>query len=334
MNIQTDFDLKPYNSFAVSQMAKHFARVECLEDLQLALDYAEQHFLPVHFLGQGSNTLFVQDYPGLIVMMACEGIDASAESGLVTAACGEGWHQLVKLCLEKGLYGLENLALIPGTVGAAPVQNIGAYGVELEQLLHSVKVYNRATATVETLDREHCEFSYRDSIFKNDGEKRLVVLSVTLQLSTERGVSLTYPALKEFLTDKPEPSPQDVFEAVCSIRRSKLPDPAEIGNAGSFFKNPMISREKFNKLQEENPQIPGFDTDDKDLVKVPAAWFIEQAGWKGRRKEDAGVHEQHALVLVNYGQASGEQILMLAQDISNSVLQKFGIALQPEVQII
>jgi UDP-N-acetylmuramate dehydrogenase len=334
MKIQTDVNLKPYNSFGISQSAAHFAEVENLGDLKQALSYGEEHFLSVHILGQGSNTLFIQDYPGLLIHMACLGIERFEDSGIVKAACGENWHQFVEYCLKNNLHGIENLALIPGTIGAAPIQNIGAYGVELEQLVLGVEVFNRETATVEVLSREQCEFSYRDSIFKSGAKNKYVVLSLALQLNASPVVHTDYAALKQQLTGVEEPGPRDVFEAVCSIRQTKLPDPSALGNAGSFFKNPLISQDKFSSLSSEYPDIPCFDSGEEGLLKVPAAWFIEKAGWKGRRKGDAGVHEQHALVLVNYGEASGEDILLLAQDISNSVLQSFGIALQPEVNFV
>ncbi len=334
MKIQKNINLKPYNTFGVSQRAAQFAEVQTVEDLEQALVFAEQQFLPVHILGEGSNTLFMQDYPGLIIHMACRGIEQDDGAAIVKAACGENWHRFVEYCLNKKLHGIENLALIPGTVGAAPVQNIGAYGVELEQVFHSLEAYNRETRRVEVLKREQCEFSYRDSIFKTDASKKFIVLSLSLELSSDPVVNKEYPALGKRLESIQDPQPRDVFEAVCSIRQSKLPDPSAIGNAGSFFKNPLISLDKLSSLSEEYPDIPSFGKAEEGLLKVPAAWFIEKAGWKGRRKGDAGVHEQHALVLVNYGEASGEDILLLAQEVSSSVLQTFGIALQPEVRIV
>ncbi|MEX0963802.1 MAG: UDP-N-acetylmuramate dehydrogenase [Pseudohongiellaceae bacterium] len=331
--IQQQLDLKTYNSFGVSQRAAYFAAIEGAADLHKAREFAGAKRLPILVLGQGSNTLFIKDYPGLVLFMNNHGREVLPGAGMLRAAAAESWHELVKFCLQNSLYGIENLALIPGTVGAAPIQNIGAYGVELEQFFVELEAFDLKTGEIRHMSKSDCEFSYRDSLFKQDPGQKLVVLSVTLQLSQTPAPELSYAGLKEALAGQ-EATPQKVFDAVCKIRQSKLPDPAQIGNAGSFFKNPLISRSKLLKLRESYPKLPAWDTPDADLVKVPAAWLLEQKGWKGKRRGGAAVHEDHALVLVNRDGASGEDILLLAQDMSSSILHSFGIALQTEVRIV
>jgi UDP-N-acetylmuramate dehydrogenase len=235
--------------------------------------------------------------------------------------------------MNKGFYGIENLALIPGSVGAAPIQNIGAYGVELSDVVYEVSAMDIRTGEIIKFDYEHCKFSYRNSFFKQKEGKNFIVTSVTLQLSSAWQPNIAYPSLKKVLTST-EPSPLQVFDAVCKIRGSKLPDPGKLGNAGSFFKNPIISREKLTSLQLDFPKIPVFDSEINEFVKVPAAWLLEKAGWKGKTRGKAAVSTNHALVLVNLGGASGQDIQLLALEISSSVLEQFGIALEPEVQLI
>ena len=333
MRVAQQVDLSAYTGFGVSARAAHFADITGEEELIQALAYGKQHYLPVFVLGGGTNVLFVRDFPGLILYMNWQGIDWLDEAGLVRAACGENWHSFVINCMTKGFHGLENLALIPGTVGAAPIQNIGAYGVELEQFLVEVRAVDTRTGRVALFDHAACEFAYRDSLFKQGAGRHLIVTHVTLQLSAHWQPNLSYQALRDALTSE-TPTAEQVFETVCQLRRSKLPDPAITGNAGSFFKNPVISSEKFAALQVDFADIPCFPTDDQELVKVPAAWLLEQAGWKGRQRGRAAVSAEHALVLVNPGEATGEDIFLLAQEMSSSILQRFGIALQPEVQII
>ena len=331
--IQEQVDLTPYNSFGVSQTAAYFVDIQDPSDLRQAREFAASKRLSVLVLGQGSNTLFINDYPGLILYMNNRGRQMLPGAGMVRAAAGENWHELVMFCLQNSLYGLENLALIPGTVGAAPIQNIGAYGVELEQFFVELEAFDLKTGEIRHMSKADCLFAYRDSIFKQDPGQKLVVLSVTLQLALEPTLELGYAALEDVLAGQ-QATPQSVFDAVCAIRRSKLPDPKQIGNAGSFFKNPVVSRAKLLSLRETYPQLPAWDTEDADLVKVPAAWLLDQKGWKGRRRGGAAVHEDHALVLVNRDNASGEDVVLLAQEMSSSILQSFGIALQTEIRII
>lgn len=333
MEIQQDIDLTPYNSFGVSQRAAYFAEIQQLSDLHQAREFAASSHLPLLVLGEGSNTLFINDYRGLILFMNCKGRELLPGAGMLRAGAGENWHELVMFCLKNKLYGLENLALIPGTVGAAPIQNIGAYGVELEQFFVELEAFDLKTGEIRHLSKADCQFAYRDSIFKQDPMQKLVVLSVSLQLAETPAPALAYVGLKEALEGQ-EITPQSLFDAVCRIRRSKLPDPKVLGNAGSFFKNPIVSRSKYETLRKAHPDIPSWNTDDPDLVKLPAAWLLEQKGWKGRQRGGAAVHEDHALVLVNQDNATGEEVLLLAQDMSSSVLQEFGINLQTEIRIV
>lgn len=337
--IHEDVDLRPCNSFGIAARAACFAGVHDLNELHAALGHASRHGLPVQTLGGGSNVLFTGDYPGLVMQMQFAGITLENDRGLVRAAAGENWHQFVSFCLRNKLYGLENLALIPGTVGAAPIQNIGAYGVELEQFVTWVEVFDTETGEVRRMTHSECEFSYRDSVFKAGNSPSLLVLSVALQLFTEPVTNTSYQALQEALDaagyrKASAITPQQVFDTVCQVRRSKLPDPALLGNAGSFFKNPIVSRQKFQALSEQYPAMPCYATEDPQLVKLPAAWLLDQLGWKGRQRGQAGVHARHALVLVNLGQARGDEIMLLAQEMSSSVLSRFGIALETEVRII
>lgn len=334
MDIQQNIDLQPFNSFAVSAVAAHFCTVETLSDLKQALDYANDSNLPLLILGGGSNVLLSADYPGLVIKIEFKSIEWLNDDGLVRAAAGENWHEFVTACMGKGFYGLENLALIPGTVGAAPIQNIGAYGVELEQFVVSVSVYDRNEGRVMELSRADCEFAYRDSLFKYPDARHLIVLSVTLQLATSLTPNTDYAALAAELGDRASISNQDVFEAVCRIRASKLPDPSTLGNAGSFFKNPLISQQKFDQLQQEFSHVPSYDSGEPGLVKTSAAWLLDHAGWRGKRRGGAGVHEKHALVIVNADNASGDDVMLLAQEMASSVLGRFGIALECEVRII
>jgi UDP-N-acetylmuramate dehydrogenase len=336
MEIRQDVDLTPYNSFGISARAHHFVSIGQPDELAAVFRHARQEKLRVLVLGSGSNILFVNDFLGLVLHMATRGVDLDESTGRVRVAAGEVWHDFVATCMNKGFHGLENLALIPGTVGAAPVQNIGAYGVELGDLLVSVTVFDSAELRFRTLEREACEFDYRHSLFKQPAGADLVITEVELQLSRDWQPETSYRALSEALQQAgiSEPTPQQLFDTVCQVRLSKLPDPARLGNAGSFFKNPVVSSQKYQALLADFPAMPSFPTDEPGLVKIPAAWLLDELGCKGQGRGGAAVHEQHALVLVNRNRASGEDIFMLAQDMSSKVLTRFGIALQPEVRII
>lgn len=335
---QADADLASLTTFAVPARAQWLCTIDQEDQLPVALQQADTRDLPVTVLGGGSNMLLLADVPGLVLHMQLRGIRQQADptdanAVLVTVAAGENWHQLVQTCLQRGWYGLENLALIPGSVGAAPVQNIGAYGVELADLLVSVRYFDRQTVQVRQLDRDACEFAYRDSIFKQSLAQRAIILSITLRLSRAPRTVVSYPALLQYLGGSADRTPQQVFDAVCDIRRSKLPDPARLGNAGSFFRNPIVAAETYASLQSRWPDIPAFATATTD-VKVPAAWLIDRAGWKGVRRGAVGVHDKQALVLVNHGDGTGQQVLALAREIVASVEQTFGVRLQPEVCLV
>lgn len=335
--IRRQVDLAPHNSFAVSARAAWFAEVHDRAQLDEALAHAAGGEMPLLILGGGSNCLFLNDFPGLVLKLVNTGIDWLEAPGLVRAAAGENWHGFVTQCLNKGLHGLENLALIPGTVGAAPIQNIGAYGVELERFFVELEALDLQSGQWLTLDKAACDFAYRDSLFKRTPEPRWLIWTVTLRLAADWEPVTGYGALREALAaDDPQhlSSHQQVFDAVCQIRQSKLPDPASLGNAGSFFKNPVVSADKAAALHADYPELPSWPGPEAGLVKLSAAWLLDQAGWKGARRGQAGVHAEHALVLVNHGGASGEDIYRLAQEMSVSVLEKFAIALQPEVRII
>lgn len=340
---QANINLDALNTFHVAARARYFAVLEQEDDLPALLAAADKKDLPVLILGGGSNILLQDDYPGLVIRIALKGIKihqdtSDADSILLTVAAGEIWHDLVSFALAKGCYGLENLALIPGSVGAAPVQNIGAYGVELADVLVSVRYYDRAEQMIVELPAGDCKLGYRDSIFKHALKGRAVILSVTIKLSRTPEPKLDYPALQQVLKTKLDAgediSAQDVFDAVCAVRRSKLPDPAVLGNAGSFFRNPVISREHYQRLLTRWPNLPAYSTADPDQVKLPAAFLIEQAGWKGKRQGDAGVHTQQALVLVNHGNATGSELLALAKAVADSVEEISGVRLEPEVNIV
>ena len=333
MEIKQEVDLRPYNSFGVSAVAAELVELADAGQLPDVLEYADSHHLPVMLLGHGSNVLFVNDFPGLVIHMATQGMEWDESSKQVSVAAGENWHDFVSQCMKKGFHGIENLALIPGSVGAAPVQNIGAYGVELEQFLVSVEVFDRRSREFNSLNREQCDFAYRDSIFKRDQGGNLIITSVRLQLGDWEPV-VAYQGLKEAL-DGQTLTPQLLFDTVCQIRQSKLPDPDQLGNAGSFFKNPVVSDDKYMKLKKDYPDLPHYPSGESGFVKLPAAWLLDALGWKGKQRGAAAVHQDHALVLVNpEGKASGEDIFLLAQAMSSSVLNQFGIALQPEVRII
>lgn len=332
MKFTSDAELQPYNSFGVAARAACLAEIHQSEDLQQAVELAESRELPLLLLGGGTNVLFAGDFPGMVLLMRNRGIEIDRESGLVTVAAGENWHEFVQFCLRNGLYGLENLALIPGSTGAAPVQNIGAYGVELESFFVELELFDCADGSLHKMSREDCQFSYRDSALKQPCPQPQVVSSLTLQLPREPAPNLSYPALAQELEHVTEPTPQDIFEAVCRIRHRKLPDPAEIGNAGSFFKNPVISQDEFEQLCSRYDSPPSFPA--KEGIKVPAGWLLDQCGYKGYAKGAAGVYERHALILVNRGGATGKELHQLAMQMRDTVKSEFGITLEPEVRII
>ena len=338
MKLQSDFPLKQYNTFGIDAKAKLFARFESVEELQMLLQMPEIQKEEKLVLGGGSNLLFTKDFDGVVLQNGIEGIKVLQEDDahvLVKAGGGEVWHSFVLYALQQNYGGVENLSLIPGTVGAAPLQNIGAYGVELKDIFHELEAVHLQTGEVRTFDNASCKFGSRESIFKNEVKGQYVVTSVIFRLHKKHTFNTSYGAITDTLEEMQvqQPSIQDISAAVCHIRQSKLPDPKQIGNAGSFFKNPEIPLDQFQQLKEQYPSIPSYPVSDT-TVKVPAGWLIEQCGWKGKVLGNYGVHKNQALVLVNYGGAKGEQVRQLAYDIIASVEERFGIRLHPEVNIL
>ena len=342
--LQADADLGRRNTFGVLARAPWLLEVDDNATLAQALDLPQLRDLPLLVLGGGSNLLFAGDAPGAVLVLhaaAISRLDADGPRVRVRAQAGANWHQLVLWSLDQGLCGLENLALIPGSVGAAPIQNIGAYGVEVGEAVLAVEAWDRQAGAVVRLDRQACAFGYRDSVFKRQPE-RWIVLAVELELGSAHGpqqapLHLGYAGIGEELAamgKQAAPSAGDVAQAVIALRRRKLPDPARIGNAGSFFKNPIVPAALAQSLQDLHPRLPVFPGDAAGTRKLSAAWLIDACGWKGAREGDAGVSAEHALVLVNHGQASRAQLLALARRIAASVQERFAVALEPEPRII
>ncbi|MFP8488542.1 UDP-N-acetylmuramate dehydrogenase [Gracilimonas sp. Q87] len=335
--VKEHFDLTEYNTMGISAKSRYFASVTSANELRQLLLKPDYKLVPKLVLGGGSNILFANDFEGLVIHLDIKGremIEKTDDHILWKLGSGEDWHESVIRAIDKGWGGIENLSLIPGSVGAAPIQNIGAYGVELEQVFHSLEALDLDTGVLKTFKHADCKFGYRDSIFKNELKGKYVITSVTLNLKKDHELNTEYRALSEKLEEKgiTEPTIKDISDLVIEIRRSKLPDPAELGNTGSFFKNPVITETEFKRLKKDHPEVPNYP--DKDGIKIPAAWLIDQCGWKGERFGDAGVHKMQALVLVNYGNATGADIIGLAEKIRASVHEKFSVALTPEVNIV
>jgi UDP-N-acetylmuramate dehydrogenase len=336
-SIAAHFNLQSYNTFGLTAHAKRFVSIDSIELLRSVL-LAEEKNSQRFILGGGSNILLTQDFPGLVMRMEIMGkriVFRDDSVTIVEAGAGENWHEFVRWTLNQGLTGLENLSLIPGSVGAAPIQNIGAYGVEMKYAFHSLTAMDVSDGSLKTFDREDCKFAYRDSVFKGIFKDRYVITKVSFRLPRLAPLHLDYGELRAELLrmNISEPQPLDVSNAVCSIRKRKLPDPAVMGNAGSFFKNPIVEHHVLTRIQMHHPQAPHYAAPD-NKVKLAAGWLIEQCGWKGKSIGHAGVHEQHALVLVNLGGATGAELLALARAIQASVLEKFDVALEPEPIII
>jgi UDP-N-acetylmuramate dehydrogenase len=337
MNIQEHVSLRPYNTFGFSHYARYFTSIGDTDSLQAAFSWAHARNLHTLVLGGGSNILLRGDFHGLVIHIAIKGIGVWKEDdSYVWVKCGAGeiWHQVVLHCIAQGWGGLENLSLIPGTVGAAPMQNIGAYGVEIKDVFDHLEAFEIATGELRTFDGPTCKFGYRESIFKHEAKGKYIISSVTFRLTKHPEFNTTYGALQETLEkmNVHTLNLKAVSDAVIHIRQSKLPDPAQLGNAGSFFKNPVVSTRQFEELKNTYPDLPSYPQ--ANGVKVPAGWLIEACGWKGKRMGAVGVHHQQALVLVNYGEGTGEEVEALARSIQESVKEKFGIDLQPEVNFI
>ncbi|MCC6186937.1 MAG: UDP-N-acetylmuramate dehydrogenase [Chitinophagaceae bacterium] len=332
MNIQHNISLKSITSFGIDLIVNDFFELTNIADLPALSEVLERKII-----GGGSNILCTQTPKGLVIANRTKGIkliEEDANTALIEVASGEVWHDFVLYTLSQNLNGIENLALIPGTVGAAPIQNIGAYGVEVKDVIDSVIYWDWTDKKMVALSNIDCRFGYRDSIFKNELRNRFFIVSVRFRLSKIQQLQTTYGAINEELTNLNilRPNAKDVAQAVINIRSSKLPNPKEIGNAGSFFKNPNIPIQQYLDLKKRFATIPSYPVNEH-TVKVPAGWLIEQCGWKGFRKNDYGVHEKQALVLVNYGNATGEEIWQLSSEILVSVKNTFGIELEREVQV-
>ena len=334
--IEREVSLRAFNTFGVEASARLFARVQSLEGLQLVLADGRVAAGPLLLLGGGSNVLFTQDFDGCVLKVEIPGVQVEDDGArwLVRVGGGENWHAIVERLMEQDIAGLENLALIPGSVGAAPIQNIGAYGVELAERFEQLQVWDFETQSLQTLTADECGFGYRDSIFKRANESRLIV-NVTLALPREWAPVTGYADVASELRDRniTQPLPRDVFNAVVAIRKRKLPDPAVVGNAGSFFKNPVISRQQRSALIERHPSLVSYDIGG-GRCKLAAGWLIDACGLKGAVRGRAAVYEKQALVLVNLGGASGAEILSLAHEVQDAVQAKFRIELEPEPRII
>jgi UDP-N-acetylmuramate dehydrogenase len=329
--------LKPFNTFGVDVKARLFAEAHDDDEVRQALAEAGRRDLPLLVVGGGSNLLLTGDIEALVLRMASRGLRVVADEGervVVEAEAGEPWHPFVLWTLEQGLAGLENLSLIPGTVGAAPMQNIGAYGVEIKDVFVGLTALDRRNGELREFGLEECAFAYRDSLFKQQ-PGRWLILRVRFALSRKAALRLDYGPVRQRLEqdDVEAPTAMDVSRAICAIRREKLPDPAELGNAGSFFKNPVVPAEQAERIYALHADLVSYPAGE-GRVKLAAGWLIERAGWKGFREGDAGVHRLQALVLVNYGAASGAQLLELARRIQQDILQRFGVALEIEPNVL
>ena len=330
-----NFSLKPYNTFGIEVQTKYFYKV--FDTIELKEILERNINLPFNVLGGGSNILFTEDFKGLTLLIDNKGIEVLHETSknvTVEVQAGENWHEFVLWCLDNDYGGVENLALIPGSVGAAPIQNIGAYGVELSSVFKSCKAFNIDTLEEEIIEKKDCEFNYRSSVFKIHPKRKYIITSVCFQLQKfPHQIKIDYGLIKNQFEQNYLPDIREVAKAVIAIRESKLPNPKKIGNCGSFFKNPLISIAHYELLKQTYPELPSYPSYDKH-VKVPAAWLIDQLGFKGIRNGDAGVHKNQALVLVNHGKAKGKEILNLAKKIQLKIKETFNISLETEVNII
>jgi UDP-N-acetylmuramate dehydrogenase len=338
--ILQNISLKPYNTFGIDCTAKNFIEIKTVDELLEVLKLIEQeNYSSIFILGGGSNILFLNDFDGLIIKNSIQGIEKineNEENVSLYVGAGENWHQFVLFCLENNYGGVENLSLIPGTVGAAPMQNIGAYGIEICKVVERVKVIDRQTKKQLWITNAECQFGYRTSIFKTQAKDKYIIIGVEFRLTKQNHIlNTSYGAIQDALNLKTNqlPTINQISKAVIEIRESKLPNPKEIGNGGSFFKNPEIPSSRFEELKKEFPAIVGYPISDK-ITKVPAGWLIESCGWKGKIVGNTGAHKNQALVLVNYGNAKGEEIWTLAKEIQKSVFDKFGITIEAEINIV
>ena len=331
----SQYSLLSHNTFGIDAKCRRFVEFSSVSELLQIIGRLTKADEPLLLLGGGSNLLLTADFDGTVLHSAIKGVElmgVEEDDVLVRVGSGETWDDFVALCVERGWYGAENLSLIPGEVGASAIQNIGAYGVEAKDLIERVEAVEIATGHRVTIEREECEYGYRQSRFKQDWKNCFVVTHVIYRLSTKFTPQLDYGNLRNVLMTE-SPTAKDVRQAIIDIRRAKLPDPKELGNGGSFFMNPIVSIEKYHALSEQYPQMPHYDVDEAH-VKIPAGWMIEQCGWKGKSLGKAGVHDKQALVLVNLGGATGQEIVTLCETIRQDVFDKFGIDIRPEVNVV
>ncbi|WP_303317132.1 UDP-N-acetylmuramate dehydrogenase [Flavivirga abyssicola] len=337
MHIKENISLKPYNTFGIDALASFFISVSSIDELKQVL--ALKAYPNKLILGGGSNMLLTKDFKGLVIHINLKGIEVVSETDnfvTIKAHAGENWHEFVLWCIDNDFGGIENLSLIPGNVGTAPIQNIGAYGVELKDTFVSCEALSLESQTVTAFTKADCDFGYRNSIFKQQAKGQYIITSVTFVLSKKNHkLHVNYGSITSQLKTMhvTQPTIQDISKAVIAIRESKLPNPKEIGNSGSFFKNPVISKSHFDKLSQNFSDIPSYPVSESE-VKVPAGWLIEKAGFKGKQFENYGVHKKQALVLVNYGNAKGSDILNLSKLIQKTVKRLFGISIEAEVNIL
>lgn len=338
MQLQENISLQPYNTFGLEAKARFFTAFDSVKLLKESLLMIRDNQLKYMILGGGSNILLTQPYEGIVLLNKLKGItvvDETSEHIFVKSEAGESWHDLVLYCIENNYAGIENMSLIPGSVGAAPMQNIGAYGVEVKDVFHSLEAIHVETGEIKTFHAEECEFGYRESVFKRSLKGQYIIISVTLRLNKTPEFKTSYGAISAELESMgiKNLSIKAISDAVIAIRKSKLPDPAEIGNSGSFFKNPVLASEVVEKIKVAYPNIASYPAGE-GLTKVAAGWLIEQAGWKGKTFGNYGVHKNQALVLVNYGGATGKEIYDLSVTVIKSVKEKFGIELEREVNVV
>lgn len=335
--IQTNVNLLNFNTFGMGVKAKLFSQFDSVDSLKSLLEnYSNEEIL---ILGGGSNILFTKDFDGIVLKNEIKGfriIEETSDEVIVESGAGENWHQFVLKCIDNNFCGLENLSLIPGSVGASPMQNIGAYGVEIKDVFEKLNAYHIPTGEIHEFNHNQCEFGYRESVFKRKFKGQYVILNVAFRLIKKPRINSTYGAIESELKklDIHHPSIKDISNAVIAIRTSKLPDPKTIGNAGSFFKNPVVSRTILNDIKKKYEDVPFYHTENENFVKLPAGWLIEKAGWKGKTYTNYGVHKMQALVLVNYGNAKGIEILKLSTHIIDDIQYKFGVTLEREVNIL
>ncbi len=334
--LRKNYSLKKYNTFGIEANAKYFFEFDTVEEINDFLSKNDIINIQYLLLGGGSNLLFIEDFNGLVIYPRIKGIEVieeDEESVLVQVGANEDWDEFVAWAVENNYSGIENLSAIPGVVGAAPIQNIGAYGVEVQEVIHSVNAISIESKNSVVFSNMHCEFSYRNSVFKNEYKNQFIITNVTFKLKKHHNFKVHYGSIDKELEAYQEINLKNIREVIIKIRESKLPDPEVLGNAGSFFKNPIVTKEQADKLKAKYENMPLYEINEMES-KLAAGWLIEQCGWKGKKIGDAGVHKDQALVIVNHGNAKGNEILQLANDIRKSILYKFGVKLEMEVNAI